>query len=104
MPQQDVLALEAAPAPEVGLEPTTTRLTVACSTIELLRNRSLRGAETTGRGFYGKLFFRRRGFSKSQVILSAAKDPVNVVWTSGLRSTGFFTARLVPRLSVQNDM
>ena len=46
-------------APEVGLEPTTTRLTVACSTIELLRNRRLRDAETTGRGFYGKLFLQR---------------------------------------------
>ncbi len=47
-------------APEVGLEPTTTRLTVACSTIELLRNRNLRGAETTGRGILGKHFLQRR--------------------------------------------
>ena len=45
-------------APEVGLEPTTTRLTVACSTIELLRNRRLRGAETTGRDFFGKHFLQ----------------------------------------------
>jgi hypothetical protein len=29
-------------APQVGLEPTTRRLTVACSTIELLRNRNAR--------------------------------------------------------------
>ena len=47
-------------APEVGLEPTTTRLTVACSTIELLRNRLLRDAETTGRGFYGKHFLHAK--------------------------------------------
>ena len=46
-------------APEVGLEPTTTRLTVACSTIELLRNRRLRDAENTGRGFHSKLFLQR---------------------------------------------
>src|SRR5476649_1603782 len=32
-------------APEVGLEPTTTRLTVACSTIELLWNQT--GAQST---------------------------------------------------------
>ena len=30
-------------APQVGLEPTTRRLTVACSTIELLRNVNARG-------------------------------------------------------------
>jgi len=56
--RQNVIAVEAALAPEVGLEPTTTRLTVACSTIELLRNRLLRDAETTGRGFYGKHFLQ----------------------------------------------
>ena len=34
-------------APEVGLEPTTTRLTAACSTIELLWNAE--GAQSTFR-------------------------------------------------------
>ena len=54
-------------APEVGLEPTTTRLTVACSTIELLRNRRLRDAETTGRAFYGKLFLQGRDVLRARV-------------------------------------
>ena len=49
-------------APEVGLEPTTTRLTVACSTIELLRNRldgtrKLRGAAFTASSFYSPAAF-----------------------------------------------
>ena len=58
-------------APEVGLEPTTTRLTVACSTIELLRNRRLRDAETTRRGFYGKLFLQPGSMPPPPVALSA---------------------------------
>lgn len=33
-------------APEVGLEPTTTRLTAACSTIELLWNKRPRNLLT----------------------------------------------------------
>src|SRR5260370_40013585 len=37
-------------APEVGIEPTTGRLTVACSTAELLRNRNRRGGGTTREG------------------------------------------------------
>ena len=36
-------------APEVGLEPTTTRLTAACSTIELLWNPIREGAHFTNR-------------------------------------------------------
>ena len=52
---------EARLAPEVGLEPTTTRLTVACSNIELLRICHLRDAETTAERFLGKLIFRGDG-------------------------------------------
>ena len=33
-------------APQVGLEPTTTRLTAECSAIELLRNKEMRQRST----------------------------------------------------------
>ena len=33
-------------APQVGLEPTTLRLTAECSAIELLRNTDARGRQT----------------------------------------------------------
>lgn len=50
-------------APEVGLEPTTTRLTAACSTIELLWNP--KDAQSTDR-------FRQRQFdSAGHLILRA---------------------------------
>src|SRR5436190_6676570 len=40
-------------APQVGLEPTTPRLTAECSTIELLRSKS-KLVEISNRDFYGR--------------------------------------------------
>ena len=45
-------------APEVGLEPTTLRLTAGCSAIELLRNGGVPGA-SGGAARPGQIFLRR---------------------------------------------
>lgn len=55
-------------APEVGLEPTTTRLTAACSTIELLWNSKSRG-ESRAR------LAHRQQVSKTQIHLTAIPSP-----------------------------
>ena len=41
-----MVRIEMVLAPQVGLEPTTTRLTAECSTIELLRNAGIRRRPT----------------------------------------------------------
>ena len=59
-------------APQVGLEPTTLRLTAGCSAIELLRSNAGHAVETT-RPIEGNKAEKRRSISVSAAV---ARDVV----------------------------
>ena len=63
MAARDVFIVEEFVAPQVGLEPTTLRLTAECSAIELLRNKR---PHTVSSNYVqgAKRFYNRRVFER----------------------------------------
>ena len=79
-------------APQVGLEPTTLRLTAECSAIELLRNTVAHGhqlsrARTT---FIAKQFQHRKARSRSRYMRASIALCVQMI--TKLKLTTFLTA------------
>lgn len=65
-------------APEEGLEPSTTRLTAACSTIELLWNPIRKGAHSTNPRPHRQFIFLENSvlITRSQTLSREVDEPI----------------------------